>query len=673
MSQRVILQKMAKYVRLPKETPLSGTTLRLSHQLIQGGFCYGFSICWSLMARLGERRRWMAMLAAIATWDGQEESLNEVISLPSDVCAAGIRQSLREIFEYVVANVVMYQGYGFDFELKLASNWERQLSILEPQSCFVEVLSSHGDIEKIEARKLVSGYFSANKLALLLNQMSNLQDCHFIITNVEHAIAIQFVDRKCIVYDPNYVMSAASEAMYSHPLGAAEEIIEILGNSLLFTITSTKAQSLAVPLYDKWLMSSGALASLLQDKGLAAFLDAGEQSLEQLVQLVAKQDSFLAYQALWNSFSRLYGDNSMFCEWAEFYPKSFQLLFDLLKRDSKAVSLFARELTRKDQKPNGLLAIAKGSVEIMAEMLELVIASADADIGKIVVAARLLSENQQKVFIQAFVAGIQNYSYQQLSKLCNELYSVFQVKKTNLRAIMVECRVFGKRLHELTPQKQILFAVLAKMYARVMHEVVALLLEPLDSQGFLPENLQLMLTKLEEQDISLAIAIDKADLSPVKRQSVIDLVADTYWSAAADSQFDLLQRLEYLKSVPAEAAKYVEVNEVLQSVSSQLQETMVQLLQMRHIRARAKLFAGSVSPGVSKMIAAMAWLQSRDTDPIKVFAEVTSLLQAHITTESNDPIYKRILYQYTEVTEKLQTMLNERLSNADTRASCRKG
>jgi len=302
MTQTVVLDKLARYLELTakEETKL------IRQVLIDEGYCFGFSLCYSFIE--SERSQWEDNLIKIATWDGTEATLAKIISADKFLDESKeIKQQkfaeektkknsklncFDEVLNYVVFNHAIAKEAYKDFMLNdmnqisfLNYRYEKNAVKKMIKSSMFELLKSDGTIKCIQDRVIMIRHFTVDILAEFLRKnVDCFYHMQFLISNVYHAITLCREKNKWLLYDPNYDHQSKStirkEFFAEEEL--AKEIIAIQGYSLVFRVIS-----LDQTIEDKIIIENASINDL-KEFGLYLFAVCKHAYLSNLLEIADK-------------------------------------------------------------------------------------------------------------------------------------------------------------------------------------------------------------------------------------------------------------------------------------------------------------------------------------------------------------------------------------------------
>ncbi|KTD42871.1 ankyrin repeat domain-containing protein [Legionella parisiensis] len=198
LSQMVIIPKLQAYLEVQKGKHGNDS---FDFNVDKGGLCFGLSVCYSVMNKIGKSAWWNSALTAIITWDGSEESLNLPLALPD---SDSLDETLETLLEKVVNYLYFNHGKLTTKNMITSPNY-RQERFLQPGGYF-EYLDSEGHIHSIVQDEAVSGDFDDKELKQLLDspQTKNaIKNNICLIIFVKHSMALQFHDDQWWFFDPN--------------------------------------------------------------------------------------------------------------------------------------------------------------------------------------------------------------------------------------------------------------------------------------------------------------------------------------------------------------------------------------------------------------------------------------------------------------------------------------
>lgn len=625
MSQVRILKKIAAYMdlQLQKTTSPQDDFVYLKNLCLRQGFCQGFVGSWSLMSGLHERGRWMVMLKAIDAWDGQENSLDQMVFLPSSFLVKGVRQKLQDIFELVISNVVIYQGYAFDFNFSSSKlMFLKQRNVFEPKLGILEGLNAEGCVEKILARNKVGGHFSLAQLVMLLAEAKAFKKAQYHFYNCDHVIAIDFMGGECIVYDPNYDISIAPVKLFKNLGQVAKEIFRILGHNLCFEVVALESQPLQFVAYEKWLQDPRALVQLLEKGGLHTICIANPNYLDSIVDLLKGPDGHEITSALLYAMHYTTVGVSGFQIWMLACPESLMRCLEFTKLLPGVEQMLATALTKaylnKDY-PIGFLMLAHVSTEFAQMLVEFMLSRRRADvICQLVHFAPRLSLDSQKVFLATLFQGIENYSLTDLLQLHTTLLNFAQEK-----SLAGHSNSFAKEfMAEISKKFEVI--ILAKLTAALHSDA--------------EQDMQQLFDLLWRTNIATVPIIEKSTLNAIEKQVLLDRLGEYYVYQASLPTSDLFRRIDYLLVVPVSSNSHAIACQKIELIVNVIKHILLKLPALvQEVQKTAKLFMKPLLPDVTVVLAIIAELALAKQDPISVLANLFKLIALH----ANDPVYRQ--------------------------------
>ncbi|OGO90275.1 MAG: hypothetical protein A3F41_07350 [Coxiella sp. RIFCSPHIGHO2_12_FULL_44_14] len=174
------------------------------------GLCHGFSIVYGYMAATDNLPWWAALLTELIEWDGTEEKLNEIISLP------GAREDNPPEFPTTRRNLFLraLDYLYFHQASESLEGYLQQQTLLQKDGVFE---SEQG---KIVHHFVAAGSFSFNDIEELLDEKIFSKEVICLIYMDTHACAFRYAEDRWFFYDPN----KGKEEEYSRKSNMANRI-----------------------------------------------------------------------------------------------------------------------------------------------------------------------------------------------------------------------------------------------------------------------------------------------------------------------------------------------------------------------------------------------------------------------------------------------------------------
>lgn len=338
------------------------------------GKCHGFVLGRSAMRRFLYLQYWDKLRRVVSNWDGYQENLDEIITLPQQKSPA----TRREIFNRLIQFIVYAQA---DSSLSPHGNQSQLLDSNSGQFEFLE----NGKIYTIRQRCATAGHFTTTKLASLfsttfLRRIKQISKEKFIfcISSSEHIIEVEIPIQygSWLVYDPNYDdkdTKGLSHKIFSLVTAWVDEIIKILGNDIILELLYFDERENA-PKKDLEIFPDLPLHDLLQGYGFHVIARFAPQQLSRLL-VQAKSDTTLrqkigeALQTEYREENGLY--NLLLCKYTNHNTNFISQLINLAKQDIDfKKSLYLALMVMTDNQSFQLLT-QKESVSQLNKILKL--------------------------------------------------------------------------------------------------------------------------------------------------------------------------------------------------------------------------------------------------------------------------------------------------------------
>lgn len=132
-------------------------------KLLGDGVCFGSAVCRAAMRISGKLHWWNSAISAIASWDGQIESLNQPHLLPGSSQVVLLDNIFERVLHYLAFNHADYYLYP---EIRPS-----HYNFLLPDG-FFEMLDASGKLLKVKKHYKIGGYFSCDDLVNILNDLA---------------------------------------------------------------------------------------------------------------------------------------------------------------------------------------------------------------------------------------------------------------------------------------------------------------------------------------------------------------------------------------------------------------------------------------------------------------------------------------------------------------------
>lgn len=248
LSQRAIKLQLLKFLKITQEN-VDDHLLFLENT----GYCYGFSLCRAAMRYVGKLDWWEGVLAAIAAWDGEADSLKQEILLPNadNHKLVTLQTIFERAFHYIVFNHASKTKYPHaDID---------QYHFLHPHGDF-QLLKDDEELSVTDCYT-AAGHFSHDDLVKLFQDdvtRHAIQNNMCLISKMTHACELSYDGHQWSFFNPNYPDGKSKSFEDVHEL--VHEIKQILGEDiavkLIYLGNKTSQNEIAVdpfPYYNELL------------------------------------------------------------------------------------------------------------------------------------------------------------------------------------------------------------------------------------------------------------------------------------------------------------------------------------------------------------------------------------------------------------------------------------
>lgn len=217
---------------------------------LEKGHCFSLSINYVAHHHFGNRRWWKSLLHTIATWDGNQKTLNTPVFLTdasfdnTEINGRLLGKLINRAMNYVLplqsSEKLSLIPEHIGQENMLAAD---AISVAECQDkkSYFEYLHN-GKIYSIMQNRKAAGYLPKQLLLDIFSE-ENLKNCLILIYSDDHAIGLAFITGSTwLIYDPNYDHTNPDAMEKTGTIEQSlDEAIRILGNALTFEFASFDA------------------------------------------------------------------------------------------------------------------------------------------------------------------------------------------------------------------------------------------------------------------------------------------------------------------------------------------------------------------------------------------------------------------------------------------------
>lgn len=229
-----------------------------------GGHCYGYSLCYSIMALTGKLAWWVDAINKAGAWNGDVRSLKSPTYLNQ---AINPHETLDFLFQRLINYVVFHQGEASAREIFKGIN---QKDMLKPEKPYFE---NQGN--KTRYCKNMMGYFTEEDLDLIITS-SSLENKIVLIGSLDHCCAIRYADNQWHFFNPNHSCSEAR--VYKSKSEFLKSIIEDLDNTFDICFASLELRG-RINFNNYYKLLEQKPQQLLRNKAFNYFVSNGEDHL----------------------------------------------------------------------------------------------------------------------------------------------------------------------------------------------------------------------------------------------------------------------------------------------------------------------------------------------------------------------------------------------------------
>lgn len=288
MTQMQILGAIDKFLAVTN--PKAHTHLT---EILKGGHCFGFTVVYAAMRKIGMGNWWKAMLHVVISWDGDPKKLDEKLILPQTKNIVTVRQIFSKVIDFVIPHQVGKENTFRRYHIT-------QMNMLSASGEYFEIFDVNGTKHTIAGNNCIAGAFTKDTLIKLLHEQ-HISDGICLLRNSDHVISISFENDKWIVYDSNYSHDSL-DTMHKEFTSKDEmlnEVVAIQGVVLALEVAWFHGESREIfnpfnTYFDK--LSDREIAALLNDQAIALLATHADFFLKKVVR--AAQSSWLIRDAM---------------------------------------------------------------------------------------------------------------------------------------------------------------------------------------------------------------------------------------------------------------------------------------------------------------------------------------------------------------------------------------
>lgn len=367
MTQTLVMNKLIKFLELSH----SDENKIIRNELLEKGFCFGFSLCYAAMNLIGKLDWWQAALNAVANWNETKRDLYHHIKLPNSDTSKRIQ--LKTIFIRVLNYIVAHQACYSDSSIYCyMPEYLNQKSLLDPKMGLFE-LCYQGKIKTISKRSSIAGYFTKSNLEKIITP-DILTNTICLVSSLDHTVCIAYLDSFWLIYNANYDHQMPEiHKRYKCRRDLINELVRILNHTLSMIVAAI--DDTYIPSFNKFMR--GNAISLLQKTGLHIIASENEESIPVLFKHAIKSPKghgIIAKALMTKDDYQWTGIRYLAKYASDYLMLAFELAWQAKNRRQHLVGMLASPAHRNNNKKalTELEMIAKNAGEYLENILEMI-------------------------------------------------------------------------------------------------------------------------------------------------------------------------------------------------------------------------------------------------------------------------------------------------------------